>query len=100
MASDAHALRMLLFERWRMSVIYDINARKRAVNLSLNEDLAIRARQVTGNLSAAVEALLADFVAQEEERHAAKASVLREAAAAWNRFTEQHGSFADEHSTL
>ena len=79
---------------------YDLDARKRPVNLTLNEDLVTQARAVTDNLSAVVESLLADYLEQEKQRRAAEADVVRETVALWNRFAERNGSFADEHSTL
>lgn len=79
---------------------YNVAARKRPVNLTLNEDLVAQAREVTENLSAVVESLLADYVAQERQRRAAEADMVRETVATWNRFAEEVGSFADEHSTL
>jgi post-segregation antitoxin (ccd killing protein) len=79
---------------------YDIAARKRRVNLTLNADLVAQARAVTDNLSAVVESLLADYITQEKQRRAAEANAVRETVAAWNRFAERLGSFADQHSTL
>ena len=79
---------------------YDTAARKRPVNLTLNEDLVAQARELTENLSAAVESLLGEYVAQEKQRRAAEADMVRETVAIWNRFAEKAGSFADEHSTL
>ena len=79
---------------------YDVEARKRPVNLTLNEDLVAQARAVTDNLSAVVEALLADYLVQEKQRRAAQRDAVRETVAVWNRFAERIGSFADEHSTL
>jgi antitoxin CcdA len=79
---------------------YDVAARKRAVNLTLNEDLVAQARAITENLSAVVESLLAEYLAQERQRRAAHAETVRETVAVWNRFAERTGSFADDHSTL
>lgn len=79
---------------------YDVAARKRPVNLTLNEDLVAQAREVTDNLSAVVESLLADYVEQEKQRRAAEADMVRETVAIWNRFADETGSFADDHSTL
>jgi antitoxin CcdA len=79
---------------------YNVTANKRPVNLTLNEDLVAQARAITDNLSAVVEALLADYIAVEQQRRAAEADVVRETVATWNRFADEHGSFADEHSTL
>lgn len=79
---------------------YDTTARKRPVNLTLNEDLVTQARAVTSNLSAVVESLLATYIAEEKQRRAAEADTVRETIAVWNRFAAQVGSLADEHSTL
>lgn len=75
-------------------------ARKRPVNLTLNEDLVLQAREVTGNLSAVVESLLADFVEHERQQHLTKANNLEATIATWNDFNTRLGSFADEYSTL
>ena len=83
-----------------MHADYDANAAKRPVNLSLNADLVARTREVTGNLSEVVEALLVEFLAEKQAEHEARSEALRAAVAAWNTFGDKHGSFADEHSTL
>lgn len=75
-------------------------ARKRAVNLTLNEDLVSQAKGMTGNLSGVVEQLLADYVLKQKVVRQAKQSNADAAAQGWNAFNEQSGSFADEHSTL
>ena len=79
---------------------YDLSAPKRPVNLTLNADLVARARKCTDNLSGLVESLLADFIGRERERRDAEAKLAEAAAQMWNRFDEEFGSFADEHSTL
>ena len=83
-----------------MRTAYNISAPKRAVNLSLNEDLITQVRGITDNLSEVVESLLADSLVQEKGRRAAEAKALKEAVRSWNAFAEKHGSFTDEHSTL
>lgn len=83
-----------------MRAPYDTSARKRPVNLTLNEDLVAQARGITDNLSGVVESLLSDFLSRERQRRTAEAVAVKEAIATWNRFAEKHGSFADEHSTL
>lgn len=83
-----------------MASIYDLGAPKRPVNLTLNEDLVSHARQCTDNLSGLVESLLSDFVGRERQRRAAEVNLAQAAAEMWNRFDEEFGSFADEHSTL
>ena len=80
--------------------VYDRSARKRPVNLTLNEDLVAQARSMTDNLSGVIESLLAEFLAAEKKRVAAQAQTIRATIETWNRFAEEHGSFADDHSTL
>ncbi len=83
-----------------MKAGYNLEARKRPVNLTLNEDLVQQAKGMTDNLSGVVESLLADFVANEHKRRMAKAKSLKATIAAWNDFNAKHGSFADEYSSL
>jgi antitoxin CcdA len=80
--------------------MYDTTARKRPVNLTVNEDLLSQARDLTDNLSRVVEALLADFVAREQLSRAARARECAAVSATWNRFNDAHGSFADDYSPL
>lgn len=75
-------------------------ARKRPVNLTLSEDLVEEARGVTGNLSAVVESLLADFLSREREHRSKIVEQARATATLWNSFADRNGSFADEYSTL
>lgn len=79
---------------------YNTAARKRPVNLTLNEDLVAQTRSLTDNLSGVVESLLADYLAAEKKRRAAEVESLRATLETWNRFAQEHGSFADDHSTL
>ena len=83
-----------------MKTTYNLEARKRPVNLTLNEELVIQARGLTDNLSRVVELLLTDYVENERQQRVAKASVLEKTVATWNDFNAKRGSFADEHSTL
>ena len=83
-----------------MKAGYNVEARKRAVNLTLNEDLLAHVRQVTPNLSGVVESLLAEYLIRERRRQAGQAKVVESTVALWNQFAEDHGSFADDHSTL
>jgi antitoxin CcdA len=75
-------------------------ARKRAVNLTLNEDLLVQAKGMTNNRSGMFEQLLADYVQKQNNARQEKLHNANEATQAWNAFNEQSGSFADEHSTL
>jgi antitoxin CcdA len=79
---------------------YKVEARKRPVKLTLNEDLVQKAKGMTDNLSGVVESLLADFVAQEHMHRLAKARALESTIAVWNDFNTKVGSFADEYSSL
>ncbi len=83
-----------------MKAGYNLAARKRPVNLTLNEDLVQQARGITDNLSGVVESLLADFVEHERQQRLAKTKALEATVAIWNDFNAKFGSFADEHSTL
>jgi post-segregation antitoxin (ccd killing protein) len=83
-----------------MKPVYKLGAPKRPVNLTLNEDLVAQARSMTGNLSGVIETLLAAFVAEEKRRRAAESELVHSTVNVWNRFAEERGSFADEHSTL
>ena len=83
-----------------MKAGYNLTARKRPVNLTLNEDLVLQARAITDNLSRVVESLLAEFVERERQQRLAKARTVEATVATWNEFNLRSGSFADEHSTL
>lgn len=83
-----------------MKPVFDPEVAKRPVNLSLNADLVERARALTGNLSAEVETLLADFVQRRQLERETQAERLRRSASAWNAWADSHGSLADEFSTL
>jgi len=74
--------------------------RKRAVNLTLNEDIVSQAKEMTNNLSGVVEQLLADYVQKQNKTRQEKLQSANAVSQAWNHFNEQCGSFADEHSTL
>jgi antitoxin CcdA len=75
-------------------------ARKRPVNLTINEDLVAQAKSMTNNLSGVVEQLLADYVMKQNNARQEKLHRAAVAAASWNAFNDSSGSFADEHSTL
>jgi antitoxin CcdA len=75
-------------------------ARKRPVNLTLNEDLVSQAKSMTDNLSAVVESLLSEFVDRERKERLVKAKVVEATVETWNRFNSKSGSIADEYSSL
>jgi len=80
--------------------MHDGSARKRAVNLTVNEDLLAQARRLTDNLSNAVETLLADYVARQQQSRDDRMRECSAVSAAWNRFDDAYGSFADAYSPL
>jgi antitoxin CcdA len=75
-------------------------ARKRPVNLTLNEALVTQAKAYTDNLSATMESLLADFVVTQQNAQRNRQQVADACADDWNALHASIGSFADEHSTL
>ena len=83
-----------------MKTTYNVAARKRPVNLTLNEDLIVQVRGLTDNLSGVVESLLADYVEHEHQQRIGKAKTLEATIATWNDFNAKRGSFADQYSTL
>ena len=83
-----------------MSAIYDRNAPRRAVNLSLNEDLLTQAKRVTKNLSATVEELLAGYLQEEQLRRRAEDEALDQVISALNDFHTRNGFLSDKFSTL
>lgn len=83
-----------------MKALSKTEARKRPVNLTLNEDLVAQVRGLTDNLSGVVESLLADYVEHDRQQRVAKTKTLEATIAMWNDFNVRHGSFADEYSSL
>jgi antitoxin CcdA len=79
---------------------FDASAPKRAVNMTLNEDLVRRARQHTANLSETVEGLLAAFVTDADDRDLELQKRIDAHIAASDAFIARHGSLADEFGTL
>jgi len=75
-------------------------ARKRPVNLTLNEDLVIEVRGLTNNLSSVVESLLVEYVEQKRQQRISNAKSLDKTISVWNAFNGKFGSFADEYSSL
>jgi antitoxin CcdA len=76
------------------------SARKRPVNLTLNEALVAQAKSYTDNLSATMESLLAEFVATQEKARSDRQKAADACAAGWNAVHASIGSFADEYSPL
>lgn len=74
--------------------------RKRPVNLTLNEGLVAQAKTYTNNLSATMEELLAQYVAEQLQSRLTRQQQADAASMDWNAVHASVGSFADEHSTL
>ena len=79
---------------------YDATARKRPVNLTLNEDLVNQAKGLTDNLSQVVESLLSGYLAKAREEQLARAKAVEATVKVWNDFNAKSGSIADEYSSL
>ena len=83
-----------------MKTGFNTAARKRPVNLTLNEDLVSQAKSITENLSGVVESLLAEFVERASRERLVKTKAVESTIAAWNKFNGRSGSIADEYSSL
>jgi post-segregation antitoxin (ccd killing protein) len=83
-----------------MEPAFDTNARKRPVNLTLNADLVDRVRDTTDNLSGVVERLLADYLERRRQECLSRQRISEATSAVWNSFNSEHGSIADEFSSL
>jgi len=79
---------------------YDTSARKRRINLTLNEDLVARARGLTGNLSGVVEQLLVDYLERSGQDKDERARAVADTVAVWNEHGEKFGSIADDYSPV
>jgi len=76
--------------------VYDTDAPKARINMTLNEDLVRVAREYTDNLSDYVERLLAKSIAAERERKIDDEQHWKSVCQSWNEFYDRHGAFADE----
>jgi len=83
-----------------MKAEFDTGARKRPVNLTLNEDLVSQVKSMTDNLSGVVEGLLSEFVSRTRREQLQKSKVVEATVTTWNRFNLKSGSIADEYSSL
>jgi antitoxin CcdA len=76
-----------------MNQIYNSRAPKKPTNVSINSDLLARAKGLNINLSATLEAALAEQL-RNEHRNQWKSENAK-AIAAYNAFIEEHGVFGD-----
>jgi antitoxin CcdA len=79
---------------------YDVAARKRPVNLTLNEDLVLQAKSLTDNLSQVVESLLSGYLARARDERLARSKAVESTVKLWNDFNSKSGSISDEYSSL
>ena len=79
---------------------YDVAARKRPVNLTLNEDLVNQAKGLTDNLSQVVESLLSGYLARARDERLARSKAVESTVKLWNDFNSKSGSISDEYSSL
>ncbi|WP_111977631.1 type II toxin-antitoxin system CcdA family antitoxin [Algibacillus agarilyticus] len=77
-----------------MQALYDLDAPKKATNLSLNSDLLKRTRALNINLSATLEQALKDKLKSIETKKWVKEN--KNAIQAYNDFIDENGCFGDE----
>ena len=78
-----------------MNRLYDLDAPKRATNLSVNSDLLKKSKALDINLSATLEQALQQKLAAVNAKKWATEN--RKAIRAYNEFVEEHGCFGDEY---
>jgi len=77
-----------------MQPLFDLNAPKKATNLSVNSDLLNKIKTMNINLSATLEQALSDKLAKSTSDKWAGEN--KNAIKAYNAFVEEHGCFSDE----
>ena len=80
--------------------LYDKEAPRRPVNLSLNADLLAQVRTMTPNLSATVETLLNDYLQSARRRREEEEKTLDSVIDAMNEFHARCGFLSDEFPSL
>ena len=78
-----------------MDPLFDINAPKKATNLSINSDLLSKSRALGINLSSTLEQALQSKLAQANAEQ--WGSENRKAIMTYNGFVEEHGCFGEEY---
>lgn len=81
-----------------MQTLYDQDAPKKAANLSINSDLLSKSKALNINLSATLEQVLRDKLAEQEAENWQKEN--KRAIQAYNDMVEEHGLFSDEHRSF
>jgi antitoxin CcdA len=78
-----------------MDKVYDLQAPKKATNVSINSDLLQKARELKVNLSATLESAIEEklkVIEAEQWREDNKQSIEK-----YNDFVEENGLLSDEH---
>ena len=78
-----------------MGALYDVQAPKKATNLSVNSDLLNRARSLNINLSSTFESALKQVLAEQHQKQWKIEN--RAAIQVYNEFVEDNGLFSDEY---
>lgn len=86
------------YEGFAVKSSFDPRARKRPVNLTLNEDLVRQVKGTTDSLSAVVESLLVRHLGEQERERVEREHLIEAAVRQWNDFGKRVGSVADEYS--
>jgi len=76
-----------------MTMVYDINAKKKNTNLSINSDLLQKAKQQNINLSKSLEKTLENELREKEQQRWEEES--KEAIESYNQRVQKNGLFSD-----
>src|SRR5690349_20830160 len=76
---------------------YNVEAPKKRLNVTVNEDLVRIAQIYTNNLSQTIEELLADFILKQRDAQRNDAEHWKKVHKSWNAFYEKHGHPFEEH---
>ena len=99
-ACETHNTNIHMASTSGAAMSYDRTASKRAINVSLNDDLVRQAKLYTRNLSGTLEDLLDDFVTRERARRRDEDAALDRVIGALNAFHSEHGLLSDEFPSL
>ncbi len=81
-----------------MLVFYDIDAPKKPINVTINSDLLLKAKELKLNISSVLENALAEKVRQEKRNEWRKENA--DAIASYNKVIEDNGVFSDTSGTF
>jgi len=81
-----------------METLYDLQAPKKATNLSINSDLLSRSRSLNINLSSTLEAALKQILAERKAEQWKLEN--REGIQAYNDFVKENGCFSDDYRSF